>query len=59
MREVLWGKRPVYPEAGFTNDPTFTIRRFRSSAANDYPNYLAGRERAIEGMRRSWGRLTR
>lgn len=39
--------------AGLTNDPTFTIRRFRSSAASDYPNYLAGRERAIEGMRKA------
>jgi TolB-like protein/class 3 adenylate cyclase/Flp pilus assembly protein TadD len=37
--------------AGMTLDPTFTIRRFRSSESSDNAAYLAGRERAIEGMR--------
>ena len=36
---------------GFTLDPTFTIRRFRDSGSSDNPVYLAGRERAIEGLR--------
>jgi TolB-like protein/class 3 adenylate cyclase len=35
---------------GFTLDPTFTIRRFRDSGSSDNPVYLAGRERAIEGL---------
>jgi len=34
---------------GLTNDPTFTIRRFRSSAASDYPNYLAGANERSRG----------
>ena len=33
--------------------PTFTIRRFRASASSENPVYLAGRERAIEGMRKA------
>jgi len=32
-------------------DPSFTIHRFRHSAASDDPTYLAGRERIIKGMR--------
>jgi TolB-like protein/class 3 adenylate cyclase len=38
---------------GFTLDPTFTIRRFRDSGSSDNPIYLAGRERAIEGLRKA------
>jgi len=34
-------------------DPTFTIRRFRASAASDDPVYLTGRERVYEGMRKA------
>jgi tetratricopeptide (TPR) repeat protein len=38
---------------GLTLDPTFTIHRFRGTASSDNPVYLAGRERAIEGMRKA------
>jgi TolB-like protein/class 3 adenylate cyclase len=38
---------------GFTLDPTFTIRRFRDSGSSNNPVYLAGRERAIEGLRKA------
>jgi TolB-like protein/class 3 adenylate cyclase len=38
-------------QAGLVLNPTFTLRRFRSSAKNNNPAYLAGRERAYEGMR--------
>ena len=38
-------------QAGLTLDPNFTIRRFRSHVASDNPTYLAGRERAGNGMR--------
>jgi TolB-like protein/class 3 adenylate cyclase len=38
-------------QAGLTLDPNFTIRRFRSHVASDNPIFLAGRERACEGMR--------
>jgi TolB-like protein/Flp pilus assembly protein TadD len=38
-------------QAGLTLDPNFTIRRFRSYVASDNPTYLAGRERACNGMR--------
>lgn len=38
-------------QAGLTLDPNFTIRRFHSYAASDNPTYLAGRERACNGMR--------
>jgi tetratricopeptide (TPR) repeat protein len=37
--------------AGLTLDPGFTVRRFRASAVSDNPIFLAGRERAYEGMR--------
>jgi tetratricopeptide (TPR) repeat protein len=37
--------------AGLTLDPGFTIRRFRANAVSDNPIFLAGRERAYEGMR--------
>src|SRR6516164_8488194 len=36
---------------GLALNPTFTIRRVRSSAASDNPDYLSKRERAIDGMR--------
>jgi TolB-like protein/class 3 adenylate cyclase len=38
---------------GLTLDPTFTICRFRGAESSDNPSYLAGRERAIEGMRKA------
>jgi TolB-like protein/Flp pilus assembly protein TadD len=38
-------------QAGLVLNPTFTLRRFRSSAKSNNPAYLAGRERAYEGMR--------
>jgi TolB-like protein len=40
-------------QAGLALDPSFTIRRLRdaTSAWNDNPTYLAGRDRAIEGLR--------
>src|SRR6478672_7456834 len=38
-------------QAGLTLDPNFTIRRFRSHVPSDNPIFLAGRERACEGMR--------
>jgi TolB-like protein/class 3 adenylate cyclase/Flp pilus assembly protein TadD len=38
-------------QAGLTLDPNFTIRRLRSHVASDNPIFLAGRERACEGMR--------
>jgi class 3 adenylate cyclase len=38
-------------QAGLTLDPNFTIRRFRSYATSDNPAYLAGLERACNGMR--------
>jgi tetratricopeptide (TPR) repeat protein len=37
--------------AGLELNPSFTIARFRSMAFSDNPIYLAGRERAYEGMR--------
>jgi TolB-like protein/DNA-binding winged helix-turn-helix (wHTH) protein len=38
-------------QAGLVLNPTFTLRRFRSSAKSNNPAYLAGRERVCEGMR--------
>ena len=39
-------------EVGLALDPSFTIRRFRTTTAwSDSPAFLTGRERAIEGMR--------
>jgi TolB-like protein/Tfp pilus assembly protein PilF len=40
-------------EAGLKLDPSFTICRFRASAASDNPTYLAQRERIYEGMRKA------
>jgi tetratricopeptide (TPR) repeat protein len=40
-------------KAGLMLDPSFTIRRFRASAASDNPTYLARRERIYEGMRQA------
>jgi TolB-like protein/Flp pilus assembly protein TadD len=40
-------------QAGLTLDPSFTICRFRASAASDNPTYLAQRERIYEGMRKA------
>jgi len=39
-------------QAGLALDPSFTIRRFRdvTNAQSDNPTFLAGRDRAIEGM---------
>jgi tetratricopeptide (TPR) repeat protein len=38
-------------KTGLALHPSFTIRRYRASAACDHPAYLAGRERTYEGMR--------
>lgn len=38
-------------QAGLALHPSFTINRYRASAACDHPAYLAGRERTYEGMR--------
>jgi TolB-like protein/class 3 adenylate cyclase/Tfp pilus assembly protein PilF len=38
-------------QAGLALHPSFTIRRYRASAACNHPAYLAGRERTYEGMR--------
>jgi TolB-like protein len=40
-------------QAGLALDPNFTIRRYRdaTNARSDRPTFLAGRDRAIEGMR--------
>ena len=38
-------------QAGVALHPSFTINRYRASAACDHPAYLAGRERTYEGMR--------
>jgi hypothetical protein len=40
-------------QAGLALDPSFTIRRYRdaSKAQSDNPTFLAGCDRAIEGMR--------
>ena len=40
-------------KAGLALNPSFTIRRFRNSAASDNPTYLAQRERVYEGMRKA------
>jgi tetratricopeptide (TPR) repeat protein len=37
-------------QAGLVLDPTFTIRRYRTGALSDNPNYLAWRERNFELM---------
>jgi tetratricopeptide (TPR) repeat protein len=53
---VLLGKHDEAPAAttvGLALDPTFTIRRVRSSASSDDPIYLAAREQAIKGMRKA------
>jgi len=39
--------------AGLVLDPSFTIARFRASAASDNPTYLARRERIYDGMRQA------
>ena len=36
---------------GLALNPSFSIRRYRASAACSHPVYLAGRERIHEGMR--------
>jgi hypothetical protein len=38
---------------GLALDPTFTIQRFRSGRESDNPIFLTGKERIIEGMRKS------
>ncbi len=40
-------------QIGLTLNPHFTIRRFRSAAMGDNPNYLAQHERLIDGMRKA------
>jgi tetratricopeptide (TPR) repeat protein len=39
--------------AGLALLPSFTISRYRASAACDHPAYLAGRERTYEGLRKA------
>jgi tetratricopeptide (TPR) repeat protein len=41
----------VAAQAGLALDPSFTIRRFQSSASSDNSTYLAARERMFDGMR--------
>jgi hypothetical protein len=38
-------------QAGLALHPSFTIRRYRASAACCHPAYLAGRERTYAGLR--------
>jgi TolB-like protein len=38
-------------QAGLALNPGFTVQRFRAGAPSDNPAFLAGRERAYEGMR--------
>ena len=38
---------------GVALDPTFTIQRFRYGRESDNPIFLTGKERIIEGMRKS------
>ena len=40
-------------KAGLALNPSFTIRRFRNSAASDNPTFLAQRERIYDGMRKA------
>jgi tetratricopeptide (TPR) repeat protein len=40
-------------QAGLLIDPIFTIHRFRAGVSSDSANYLAGRERMYEGMRKA------
>lgn len=40
-------------EVGLILDPGFTIRRYRAGAWGDNPNYLAHRERLIDGMHKA------
>jgi TolB-like protein len=45
------GEASAAARAGIKLHPSFTISRYRGSAACDHPAYLAGRERTYEGMR--------
>jgi TolB-like protein/tetratricopeptide (TPR) repeat protein len=38
-------------QAGLALNPSFSIRRFRTTTPSNHPAYLAGRERAYEGLR--------
>jgi len=38
-------------QAGLALNPSFSIRRYRTNILSNHPVYLAGRERAYEGMR--------
>src|SRR4030095_6098718 len=38
-------------QAGLALNPSFTIRRYRTSTPSNNPVYLAGRERVYEGLR--------
>jgi TolB-like protein/class 3 adenylate cyclase/Tfp pilus assembly protein PilF len=40
-------------QAGLMLDPSFTVSRYRASAASDNPTYLARRERMYDGMRQA------
>jgi hypothetical protein len=45
------GEASAATRAGLELHPSFTISRFRVSAACNHPAYLVGRERTYEGMR--------
>ena len=45
------GEASAAARAGLELHPSFTISRYRASAACDHPAYLAGRERTYEGLR--------
>jgi hypothetical protein len=45
------GEANAAARAGLELHPSFTISRYRASAACNHPAYLAGRERTYEGMR--------
>jgi tetratricopeptide (TPR) repeat protein len=40
-------------QAGLALNPSFSIRRYRTSTPSDHPAYLAGRERVYEGLRKA------
>jgi tetratricopeptide (TPR) repeat protein len=45
------GEASAAARAGLELHPSFTISRYRASAACNHPAYLAGRERTYEGLR--------
>jgi TolB-like protein len=49
LNELVEARAAV--QAGLALHPSFTIQRYRASAACGHPAYLAGRERTYEGLR--------